>query len=77
MGAKKILKALKKEVSSQLDAFIGDSICDDVEILCTDKVCLIDSIFEKMDKIIDNGKKTKTSGAIASRNLAGNKTQGA
>ncbi len=70
----KTLKALKTEVKNQLDAFIGDSVCDDVEVTCTDKDCLLNSILEKINFFV-NGDITKeiaTGNTVDGRNLETN-----
>lgn len=69
MKRSKVLKELKAEVQEKFDKFgIVVSDNEDVEIVCTDKECLFNSVLNKMDLII-NGK----SNSHSARNLVANK----
>lgn len=69
MKRSKVLKELKAEVQEKFDK-LGIIVSDneDVEIVCTDKECLFNSVLNKMDLII-NGK----SNSHSARNLVANK----
>ncbi len=51
MKKNKLLKVLKSDINSKLD-HMGIIVKNDVEIICEDKECLLNDIFEKMDNII-------------------------
>lgn len=58
MKKSKTLKSLKIDVNCKIDSLLGDfSINSNVNILCDDKQCLLDSISNKIDKYIKKEKK--------------------
>lgn len=57
MKRNKLNKALKIEINSKIDEFVGDYIpCEDVEIKCEDKECLLNGILEKINFIVGGNK---------------------
>ena len=71
MKTSKVLKQIKADVIKKFDELGVSAHTDDVEIVCTDKDCLLDSIFNKMDEIIN--KKNENNTSKFTRNLAANK----